>query len=192
MYAQQVETIIDFLKFGEHFAGRLRYDRTINRDIKLEFFLRSLWKAMFINAEKELTWRLFAEMIHAAVMFIPPPDFDESWQSYTKWPDFDEATDGFELAKAMILFQIADLQRIEDLRRSDDPVVVKQINDYDCREWINGPAVGSFLHAGFRYISDAQGLGKVMRRPSKYPNPPQVECDWFFIPVFLRAAQKYE
>lgn len=109
---------VQVVKFSE-FAKKIN-EITVNQPTphSLEEFLRALWRIILIEKDKQPSWELFHQIISAG-WTGEPMDFEETWLSITKNADFIESDtnstlDDFDYLKATILFQIADLRRMEN------------------------------------------------------------------------------
>lgn len=84
----------------------------------LEYFLRSLWKAILKYQDQEPSFELFQQIISES-WTGEPIDFDKSWFAIKENANMIEIKtstrmDDFEYLRGTILYQIADLRRMRD------------------------------------------------------------------------------
>jgi hypothetical protein len=171
MNASAVKTSADFV----HFIKDL-----VDREIfigSLEEYLRALWTILSAKRDIEPSWSFFANCLHEA-FFVPASDFDEAWMDYEKPPALnnDTAKNNFACVEKMLLYQIADFQRIKNAKLIENAgqFAFLGISSPTKNTWYNF-SVESFLEgatAGFNIKENG--------------------CSWLALAVFLRLGQIYE
>lgn len=81
-------------------------------DAPLEEYLRSLLGLFWSHRGDKLSYSLMASLLEQSFSTLPVP-FNEAWMAYTDPPEIDEL-DGYVWTEHVLLFQIADLRRMED------------------------------------------------------------------------------
>ena len=173
--ALSIQSIEEFDKF---IGGLLEVAHTSSKT--LEEYLRSLWLLMEQHQDEQLTWTLLGQLFKAAFTQEPPP-FDDAWLAYTERPAGfypDPIPDDYAVANEMVLYQIADLQRMREAGLLDQ--------------------AGYILWGGFDsptghrwYNFDIEGFLGCATMGLDNSNP-AIECGWGFLADFLFLGQIYE
>jgi hypothetical protein len=145
----------------------------------LEEYLRSLWSLIEEQREQTPSYALFGYLLSEAFT-RKPMQFNENWLSYEK-PPFETGRDDlstFEDLQAMILYQIADLHRMES----------KAILDKSAFElWLGVDSPTGYTWYNFHPNTFLECASASLAKDSGL-----IECDWGFLAIFLWVGRIYE
>ena len=178
MDAQSVETQNDFLAFAKQYAISAPAENSLPYTgymVSLECYLRSLWAISLLHSQKDLTWALFAQLLQGTFQ-TPPAPINPSWDRH-KRPNLSEKRADFEHLHAMIVYQIADLNYLNEIRTTGDVQLIRQVNSYIDQNWRNKSML-SFINTAVGYFNNYQ--------------KPNLPCSWHTMAVFLQVGQRYE
>ncbi len=171
-----VTTVKDSWDFA-YFIRDLVRDEDFKGRADLDAYLRALWGMILKHQETAPSWMLFAYVIEEAFAADPVP-FDSTWLDYQNPPDLESDLSPFEALQQMILFQIADLHRMEAAGTLDlsPEILFNGVDSPTGNHWFNFTSF-SFLDCGAASADDS-----VHRE----------ECSWLDLAIFLRLGQIYE
>ena len=175
MNVEEIVTEADFLAYIQ----ALSQDGASAYQGSLEEYLRAVWAEAQEYRKGPVTFRLLAEVLTNAFA-KEPLLFDEQWLVYKSLPktmlDQLPVEDTFEELQHMILYQIADLHRMEDEGLLSNPYRYYGIDSPTGFNWYNFDPE-TFLECASR------GLGS---------GSSDTQCDWGYLAVFLWLGQIYE
>ena len=154
-------------------------------DPPLNAYLRSLWQVVSDEHDKPLTLGQFVTWLSAAFEQEPPP-FDENWLQVTKShvdERIDLGTATFKDWECIILFQIADLKRMEEAGMLENKYKYFGIDSPSGDRWYNFDLAG-YLECAARGIF---GFGD-----DSEPYNPNDLFAWDDFIGFLICGQIYE
>ncbi len=143
--------------------------------VSLEHYLRSLWAISRVHRHERLTWSLFAQLLQGALT-MPPVPVDPLWNRHRR-PNLAARRPDFEHLRAVIVYQIADLHYINELRATGDVRAIRQTEGHIERHWTNR-SVLSYLNTSIGYFDNSR--------------TPVFPCRWHTMAVFLQVGQRYE
>lgn len=111
----------------------------------LEQYLSALWSIVSQERDVPLTPEKMVEWLEKA-MITPAPEFNPAWLQY---PPFNEKLSGFQGWKSRILFQIADLHRMDEAGMLQDEMRYLGINSPGGSRWYNFDPL-TYLECGIR------------------------------------------
>jgi hypothetical protein len=109
MTPEQIRSARDFWEYVEQLVPEQFQG---SYEGSLEEYLRSLWSLIQQHREEPPSFALFARLLRDA-FDTEPVAFEDGWLAYTNPPEPEGPLDDFEYLRATILFQIADLRRME-------------------------------------------------------------------------------
>ncbi len=180
MDTQGIETISDFVWFGQHHlraevrSCRPQQSFLPNSLIQLEFYLRSIWRLIAYNKIQQPKWHWMAATLYDALL-IEPIAFNPAWQKYTQSSIKIENSLGSVCR--VLLNQIADLHYMVDTWENNE-TKQKQLLTYIGYNWKN-PDLDSYLESAFAYFQDLK-LKKSW------------DCSWIAMGLFLHEGKRYE
>jgi|GEM_PF-5837985 len=178
MDAQSVETQRDFIVFAKQYAISAPAEKSLPYTgymVSLEYYLRSLWTISLFNSHKHLTWSLFAQLLQGTFMTLPA-SINPSWDRH-KRPNLSEKRADFEHLHAMIVYQIADLHYLNEIRSTGDVQLIRDVNGYIEDSWRNTSML-SFINTAVGYFDNYR--------------KPDFPCSWHTMAIFLQVGQRYE
>lgn len=153
----------------------------------LENHLLSLWGVIKKYEKYTPSYALFVTMLAEAFQ-TQPCQFDEEWLSYENdlsWDDQDGAkVSDFEMLKHTIIFQIADLHRM-DSGQLDDPYKYFGINSPTGNRWYNFDAITYWECA-------TAGMEACLDMPDHPRKKFFDSCTWVTLAKLLELGQSYE
>lgn len=165
-FADFVRTLVDDDEFAGTFA--------------LQPYLQALWGLILSHQDDPLSWTLFAWLVEESFAALPIP-FDDAWLAYENPPDLTgdaAAAQPFAALQSLILYQIADLQRMRAAGTLDLPgeVLFSGVQSPTGYTWYNF-STWSFLECGARSMDNSVH---------------KADCGWIDLAVFLWCGQIYE
>src|SRR5262245_37379516 len=102
----------------QQFIRELSETKAVESKQNLEEYLRSVWKLLLEHRNTMPTWELFCNILSDA-FDVEPYEFNEEWRSYISSPNLSsiqnsDQIDSFDYLQRMILFQIADLHKMQE------------------------------------------------------------------------------
>ena len=167
----------------------------------LEAYLRGLWKVTQKCRHQTTSPALIEQVLYEAVMAEPAP-FDKDWLKYERPPfdpDYQEKHDnGFTYFKHTILFQIADLRRMQEAGMLNlSPIILfGGVDSPSGNRWYNFDVFDYFTCAERGYRSHCERFGV----PDEWSQtlPPighpinSTECNWRDLAEILEFGRIYE
>ncbi len=144
--------------------------------LSLQEYLQSLWGLLQPLAGQKVTYGLLARCLEQAFL-APSVPFDEAWLEYREPPDLeDDSADTFAILRQMIWFQIADLHRLAQIGKLDDPHRYLGLRSPTGHSWYNfDPSL--FLECAVQSMEE-DGFA--------------TEADWLDLAILLWLGQIYE
>lgn len=176
-HTHHIETASDFRAFVEDLAET----EAVSYQGSLEDYLRSLWTLIQDQHDDLVSFALLASLLEKAFS-TQPASFDKHWLTYTRPPSMvypNQVLDDFGYLRDVILYQIADLHRLNSTGDLDKPPHILWLG-------VQSPTCGHFwysFHPESYLKSAVQGLS---------PDSNNFECNWGDLAVFLWIGQIYE
>jgi len=172
MYIEQVSTAYDFIAFDR---GLLEMASSCRRS--LEVYLSALLRSVSRLRDQQPTWNLLALTL-AWAFEDTPQNFNRAWLLQTEPPASvaqpgNMRTDSFEDLVQLLRFQIADLHRMAQSGKFEEPICEDGIESLTGHRWFNfNPA--SFLESAANAMSQYPANGT---------------CSWRELMTFLWLGQ---
>ncbi len=178
----ELESVVTFGDYAQ-FVKALSSSPGASYQGTLEEYLRSLLQAVQQHAGDPPTYRLFAQVLRDAFT-APVLPFDPAWLVVTDPPEFlfqfdserIPPEDPFAALQTMLRYQIADLHRLQEAGKLDDPYRYYGIASSTGHTWYN------FDPQTFLDCAVASGDS----------NPSTTDCSWEDLIVTLWLGQIYE
>lgn len=107
-------------KWGNFYSQILDIENEENIKIpKLQVYLQSIYKLLNEYKNESACLELFYKIIKRA-FYEEPIEFNNEWLKVENEPEEDSFTDGFEYLKEVLIFQIAELKRMENKELKDE------------------------------------------------------------------------
>jgi hypothetical protein len=171
MDASLVLTVADFRRFISSLA-----ETYADHPRSLEHYLRALWAGVEEHKSDPVRYALLAQLLAEAYTREPLP-FDTRWLARSTPPDeYFSTADAYEYLRRMLMYQIADLHKMDQAGMLDNPHRFLGINSPTGYIWYN-------FHPS-EYLGCATGG---LREDSL-----DVECNWGSLAKLLWLGQIYE
>jgi len=105
-------------------------------DLSLEKYLLSLLTVLENNKDKAMELSLIITLV-ADAFKTPPKEFDESWLCYSEPPQKNMYSDSYKSLMQTLLFQIADLHKMEDAHYLEKDLIYFGIDSVTKNRWYN-------------------------------------------------------
>jgi hypothetical protein len=152
----------------------------------LEEYLRALWQLLQSHEQDQPSYALFGQLL-AKAFITEPAAFDSTWLAYQSPPeDFllepYQVADPFAVLRHLLLYQIADLRRMQEAGMLDNPGVFLGVTSPTGYSWYNFSPEG-FLSCAARGSQDAGAMN---------PSATEPACTWTDLAILLYLGQIYE
>ena len=190
-----------------HFLLELSFVEAPYFEGSLEEYLRALWSVIEQHRHDPVSPDLVASLFWRAFAAQPTP-FDESWFEYDRLPPLrsKEAIGQYEYLKQTIVYQIADLRRMDQagLLECDLSALWGGIDSPSGRRWYN-LSLGDFLESAARGFYDhcealdqkpslpfSEGQASGAHRPLIGRELESQQCSWADLADILSLGQLYD